>query len=576
MATRMKRLPVPMVLTAVSLLLLHCAGGPPSRQQARWEELRDQGQALIERSTPEALAEAAGLSDTKEVPKRFRAEAARLASLAARLYRLLYPELAAQGRAPSAPEYTGPYAALLDSAERGLPPTAEAAASLRTDGEEGLLPRVLPYLYLHLRQARGGLPEAAAAQARQALEQASAGFPRSALPAYLLGLFLQLQGEPAQAAARFQASLGIADSFYPARVRLAAVELSLGRPAEAATSLTRVLSVLPESLDLRRQLVEAQLESGAGDPALAGSAQLLLREPDNPEFLLLRSHALLAGGQWSQALKPLGLLLAAHPDSGEALLLQARILFDHARQEEPALQTLAAAAKRFPDDPRFTELAGRILLDSDRESEGLRELGRALQMEPERASSLRILLAYWAGKKRWLAAAAYAPRLLAQQPTREDLLLASRVYQGLGDAAELRATAGRLYALDPAPPNAALYAAALAGDGMNEEALRLAEQALPGADSESRSRLLGAKAQALATRDPEQAVALLQQALDADPDNLQALRLLAELYAARLEYRKARQYLRQAVHLAPQDAGLRLRLEEAEREVGQSAENSIE
>jgi len=479
------------------------------------------------------------LLGSARIPRRFKAESAELAGLAARLYGLLYPELVALGRAPSAPGYQGPYSALLELAEKGLAPAGEMKAALQAKGEEGLLPRVLPFLYLHRRVKAEPLPAEEAEAARQELAEASSGFAHSLLPPYLSGLALELQGELEPAAARFQASLALASSFYPAWVRLAALQRRLGRPAEASSSLSQALAALPDSLNLRRLRAEAELEAGRIDSALAGSAELLLREPENPEFLMLRARVLLATGQWSQALKPLSLLLAAHPDSREALLLQARIQFESARQEEPALRTLASAEKLFPEDPRFPELAGRILLEIGRENEGLLELGQALRLDAERPSSLRILIDYAVEKRRWLEAGVLAARLLEKQPAQEDLLLACRIYQSLGDTGELRSAAERLYALEPSAANAVLYAAALADDGK-----------------------------------PEQAVALLRQALDSAPDNLEALVRLAELLAARQELSQALQYLRRAVKLAPENSALRARLQQVERKAGLGAGNS--
>jgi tetratricopeptide (TPR) repeat protein len=494
----MKRILVLLGMTACSLLLLQCAGVPSARQRPGWPELRDQTLALLERATPEALSEAAALPGATSVPRHFRAEAAELAALASRLYRLLYPELVASGRAPPAAEYRGPFAAILELAERGQAPSAELKAALQAPGAEGLLPRVLPFLYLHRRQGAEALPTQEAEAARQELAGASSAFPLSPLPPYLLGLVLELQGELEPAAARFQASLAVASSFYPGWVHLAALQRRLGRPAEASASLGQALAALPEDLILRRLRVETELEAGSLDAALAGSAELLLREPANPEFLMLRARVLLATGQWSQALKPLALLLAAHPDSREALMLQARILVEKARQEEPALKTLAAAERLFPDDPRFPELAGRVLLGIGRESEGLLEVGKALRLEPERPSALRVLIDYAVEKRRWLEAGIQVSRLLEREETPENLLLACRIYQSLGDTGALRSAAQKLYALEPSAANAALYGTALAEDGRPEQALPLLRQALqvyPG-DAELRAKLRRAEKEA--------------------------------------------------------------------------------
>jgi hypothetical protein len=223
-----------MGITAACLLLLHCAGAPPARERAaHWQDLRSEALSRIERFTPEALSEATGMLESAEVPKPFRAEAEELASLAARLYRLLFPELAAQGSAPSAPDYTGPYTPLLELAERGLAPSAELTASAPAVAEEGQLPRVLPFLYLHRWEAAKALPEQAAAAARLALEQAALELPNSVLPPYLLGLIQQLQGSLEQAAARFQAWRGPRSLLLP---RLGAPGLGPTPPGPAGGS----------------------------------------------------------------------------------------------------------------------------------------------------------------------------------------------------------------------------------------------------------------------------------------------------------------------------------------------------
>jgi Tfp pilus assembly protein PilF len=310
-----------------------------------------------------------------------------------------------------------------------------------------------------------------------------------------------------------------------------------------------------DAASLRRQAADAL---AAGQLALAQerSARALELEPYQPESLLLRARVLAASGTWPQALR----LLELEPMArlAEAILLRAEILAVQAREEQQALELLRGA--RNSRDARLPELEGRILLGAGRESEGREALLRALELEPDREPALRLLLEQAVRAEHWEEAAGYLERLNAAEGSETDLLLAYRAQARLGRTEQALAFAARLYAARP-EAYAVEYASALLESGDWEQALRVVDQHLAAPAPLLSSRLLVIRADALQARDPDRAMDALQQALSLDPANFPALVRLGELYAARRDYRQARQYLRLALELDPTNAELSARLE---------------
>lgn len=554
---------LPMLLTAV-LLLAGCAGTPRAKQRQaleQWRGLRTEVEASIEKSTPEALRRAVELLDSPQVPSANYVQAVELSGLSGALFRILYPELDRAGQELRAPAYTGPYLPILSLAAEGKAPSPDEVQQ-----GEGWPELVLPYLYL-LRISAAARP-LDAEQAARALELAATRYPDSVLPPYLRGVLAERQGDPALALSSYRQSLFLADSFYPARLRLAVLLPQSGKAGEAAQHLEKALESLPGNAGIRFQLAEAFAAAGNSGEASALAAGLLAENPENPNYLLLRARILRQAGDWSQALKPLSLLLLQHPESEQALILKALILYENAREAGQALELLRAGQEKFRENAAFPELIGRILLESGLAEEGVAELNRALQLEPGRISTLRLLLSDAIRQKRWLQAALLLSQILEKEQSEEDLLLANRIYDSLGDASQALIYAEKLYGLRPDAASAAYYASALQANGQAETAAKITEQALAGAaPGSARSRLLLLKAlQALeGGQDTAGALELLQKALLDDPDNLQALLKISELYLARQEPQKAKLYLRRAVDLQPDDALLSARLRQAQQ-----------
>ncbi len=356
------------------------------------------------------------------------------------------------------------------------------------------------------------------------------------------GLLLALAGCASRPASRPEAAQPPVEEAPPA-VEPAPAPAPEAPPADAAS--------------LRRQ-AEAALAEGRMDRAQETSARALELEPLQPDSLLLRARVLAASGSWPQALR----LMELEPVAGlaDGVLLRAEILAVDAREEEQALELLRAAQARDPDDARLPEMEGRVLLAVDRQREGRERLLRALELDPGREPTLRLLLEQAVRAGRWEEAAAYLERLDAGRGSETDLALAYRVQERLGRTEQALDYATRLYEARP-EAYAAEYASALLAYGDRDEALRIVAKHLPKAAPPLACRLLVTRAEALESSDPELAVQALEQALALDPANFPALVRLGELYAARQDYRLARQYLRLALELDPSNAELAARLE---------------
>ena len=555
-------------LLAAMLLVAGCAGAPEEVEELPAGPdplLLENARGLIERGAPEHLREAVELLQR---PADTFPEAGEPAAFALALFDLLYPELTGSGYLAGSPyysEYSGPYRDALDRARSGLAPRTGSTA-----GGEDFFDLVVPALFtarLSPAGAQADIPELSGYLGP--LKQAETQNPFSVLPPYLQGRIYELQGDPARAASLYRESLNKAASFYPGRQSLAAILLRQGQAQEAVALLEQSVKLLPEDFSIRYGLAQAYFQAGQLEEASAAVARALIDEPDRPELMLLRARVLIAEGNWRQALRPLNLLLYQHPENREAYLLSAQVLYDKAKRPEDALEILRAAENQFPAAAEFPELAGRIYLETGRSGEGLRQLQRALDLEPGRVSTLRLLLSNSMRMRRWLQAAIYLSEILEQEQSQSDLLQAIEIYESLGDPAQVLYYAEQLYRSNPTEENRVIYAQALLETGQTEQTSALVEEGLEQTESSKlHSSLLALKASLAAEDSKEEALALLREALVEHPENYEAIVKIAELYVEQRELRKASLYLKQAIALDPNNAALRVQLQTVEKALG--------
>jgi tetratricopeptide (TPR) repeat protein len=83
------------------------------------------------------------------------------------------------------------------------------------------------------------------------------------------------------------------------------------------------------------------------------------------------------------------------PDAAETHLARAQYLYYGRRDYAGALAELESVRRALPNDPRLFELTGYILRRRGQQEEGLRNLQRAVELDPHNFSTLQqIALSY--------------------------------------------------------------------------------------------------------------------------------------------------------------------------------------
>jgi len=117
------------------------------------------------------------------------------------------------------------------------------------------------------------------------------------------------------------------------------------------------------------------------------------------------------------------------PDAAETHLARAQYLYYGLRDYAGALAELEIARRALPNDPRIFELTGYILRRRGQQEEGLRNLQRAVELDPRNFDILQQIAVSYSNLRRYAEAIAALDRALAIVP----------------DNAEMRATRGEFY-----------------------------------------------------------------------------------------------------------------------------------
>jgi len=319
----------------------------------------------------------------------------------------------------------------------------------------------------------------------------------------------------------------------------------------------------------------ARVNLAAGQPRQAAdtAARALIMAPDSPDLVVLRARAFEAMGDWYQALSQLDSILRVKPDVTDAIALKAEILLEKGNNPDGALRVAADAESRFPNDPVFPELRGRIQLSRGNSSLGEAALTRALQLDPSRTSALALLADSAARSQRWQEASAYLARIPAWARTADDLRLGWRIATNLGDNDQALGFAQALGKKESGDEPVLLTVRSQLAAGKIPEAEDLIARGLPVAASPaSRAAfyLLRSRAERQ-TGGTDAAVADLRLALRENPDDLECLLDITDVLADNHEYRRALNYLRHAQELSPADGAIRARIDDLSRQA--AAEN---
>jgi len=153
--------------------------------------------------------------------------------------------------------------------------------------------------------------------------------------------------------------------------------------------------------------------------------QAVTRDPTFFEayYQLIYAHALLysggydhTAGRLASAEDALQAVARLRPDAGETHLARANYLYYGPRDYANALAELEAARRSLPNDPRIFELTGYILRRRGQQEEGLRNLEKALELDPRNYFIMQQIALSYQGLRRYPEEAAVLDRALTIIP----------------------------------------------------------------------------------------------------------------------------------------------------------------
>ena len=139
------------------------------------------------------------------------------------------------------------------------------------------------------------------------------------------------------------------------------------------------------------------------------------------------------------------------PDGGEAHLARAEHLYRGYLDYDGALAELEIARRTLPNDPRVFELTGYIARRRGNQEEGLRNLQRAIELDPRNFFTLAQIALSYLNLRRYADEAAVLDRALAIKPDDVDTRLARALipFDAQADPRPLRDTIEKIRAADP-------------------------------------------------------------------------------------------------------------------------------
>jgi TolB-like protein/class 3 adenylate cyclase/Tfp pilus assembly protein PilF len=139
------------------------------------------------------------------------------------------------------------------------------------------------------------------------------------------------------------------------------------------------------------------------------------------------------------------------PDAGEAHLARAQYLYFGRRDYAGALAELESARRTLPNDPRLFELTGYILRRRGQHEEGLRNLQRAVELDPRNLLTLQQIAVSYLNLGRYADAIAALDRALSIMPDNVETRTARASYELFwkGDTRSLHQTIDAIIAQGP-------------------------------------------------------------------------------------------------------------------------------
>ena len=274
----------------------------------------------------------------------------------------------------------------------------------------------------------------------------------------------------------------------------------LGQEAQAIFALKRAAELSPGDPEPRRELAELYLRAGKPASAVEHLKKAVEASQGTPEPELVRrlAWAHLRAGQVDEAEVVAARVDKAHPGDADTMALRAEILIAK-RQEEEAVRLLDSAVEAHPDSARVRFARAKYFYSRGKVNEALREFELAAQAAPEdtdiglaRARALAAAGQVEEAAKLMDGIVASRPTDLNAQASLAEVKLLRKDVDGAREAAE----------------------SVLSRQPKNGRALYVRARAIESQSSD----------------DPVRAINAYREAIEADPDQTEALSRLWRLY----------------------------------------------
>lgn len=551
--------------------LIGCSTAPKKTKTTEVKQSVKQVSPIIKQA--ETLLKTGSYSSIIDAVKKIKAgnllnepEGSEVVYLSKKIYKLIYPEL--EGKFPSVETitYAGKYKKYFDAIDKNTPfNPLQHPEQTEPNFFESLLPAMILVKKHHPEIKKDYLEKL-----EKSLRSTLGKTKNSVITYYLIALADESLKKKNDEIAGLKKSISVDNTFYPAKIKLARIYLKNNNEKkenleEAAELLTSAAATIPPNTDILKMLAETYFNLKDYSKAETSSANALLLDPKREDLILLRAKILKAAGKWQQAFRMYNLALKFNPKQRDALLYEGEILFYNENNLAASLAILNNGEKAYPDDPAFPEFKGRILLQAGKDNEGLKELNKALKIQPGRISTLRMLLQNSISMKRWIQGAMYLSQILEKSKSEEDLKLAYTIFKNLGDSQQALTYAEKLYKLGKEEEYTGFYIEQLYANGKEKDALRLIKENLPKLQNKIvKSNLYLYRAEIIEKSDQNGALTALRKSLMLYPDNLKAIVKISQLYSNLHMYRRAGLYLKHAVYLDPNNPGLKIQLQQVQ------------
>jgi len=392
------------------------------------------------------------------------------------------------------------------------------------------------------------------------LKKAAELRPQSIFPPYFQGIIYERTGKYADADAAYRQAHLNSSECYPALAGSARMKGLLGKKEEAAAIYSDLVIQNPDSMFIKRQVAVNYYENHDWSRAGPAIDEILQHDPRDGDFLLRKAHILIEQGSFSQANAPLDTYASINANNRFYLFLRARVQAEGSRNNDSALNYLRSIIRTNPNDEEALIYAARLLMESQRpadQTEGREYLARLRQASGSSISVLSLSLRDAVQRESWQEAQGYLNRILASRRTDQDLTDGYYIERGLKNNSRSLSFARELYDKNPSNDDyAVVYISALIDNGRRDEASRLIENRLSSstnAANRSSFYFLRSRIQ----NNENSILGDLRSSLFEDPQNLDAIIAMFEIYHQRREERRAVFYLKQALAIAPDNPRLK-------------------